>query len=521
MSLRSDAPLYAGSRGDAFFGQIALRRGYVTPQVLSECIDAQQEQILRSETPFRLGQLLLKRKALSLEQFLEILREQKRSVLSCPKCGSVYDLGNQAVEASVFCLRCEESLSFSAPEPSPMLGRYRILREIARGGMGVIYEAEDPELARKVALKVLREGDGSREWAERFRQEAVLTARLSHPNIIRIHEVATLREGSSGIPIHYIAMEYIDGETLEDAADVLPFGEKLRVFEKIVAAMAHAHQHGVFHRDLKPSNVLLNREGEPILIDFGLARWSGTPGRLTVTGEILGTFPYMAPEQVERKGPLDARTDVWGLGVLLYELLAGESPFPFTDPARLCDAILHSDPVSPHLRVGRIDRGLASICLKAMEKSRERRYPDAGELLLDLRRWSRGENIEAAPHLIGYRLGKWFRRRRAQCLFILAGFLLVAAGWYGAQIHSRGSLFQEARHSAEIAFAAGEWEKALALSELALDRRFDPQVLELAERCRLRIAEGKAQSHYESDSNTAANRTRFEECTPVGSNLRE
>ncbi len=246
------------------------------------------------------------------------------------------------------------------------IGKYRLERVIARGGMGIVYEARDPVLRRKVALKVLRRERCSTEALDRLKREAGITARLRHPNIITVLEAGSCESWETS----YIALEYIEGRTLSEA--VLEEKTPLtRMVESVARAVAYAHDRGVLHCDLKPSNVLLERSGRVVLTDFGLAR--SMP--CEASWEIVGTPAYMAPEQAAGElREIDERTDVYGLGALLYETLLRRPPFEGKTALEILGQIRWHEP--PGLEAP--GSGAAeAICRKAMSKEKSRRYPTA------------------------------------------------------------------------------------------------------------------------------------------------
>jgi serine/threonine protein kinase len=290
----------------------------------------------------------------------------------------------------------------------PQVPGYEILGELGRGGMGVVYKARQTSLNRLVALKMILAGAhaGARELA-RFRTEAEAVARLQHPNIVQIYEVGT----SAGRP--YLALEFVAGGSLEECMDGRPWPapQAAGLVETLARAIHHAHQHGIVHRDLKPANILLQRVKEekpaspdpssfllPKITDFGLAKRLAEEGgeAPTRSGAVLGTPSYMAPEQaagrVREVGPA---ADVYALGVVLYELLTGRSPFRGATPLETLEQVQTREPVPPRrLRPG-LDRDLEVVCLKCLEKEPARRYPSALALAEDLRRYRGGEPIHA------------------------------------------------------------------------------------------------------------------------------
>ncbi len=352
--------------------------------------------------------------------------------------------------------------------PLSQLGKYQVLSEFAQGGMGVLYQALDPDLERVVALKVLRDLDGGEEMIERLRREAMLAARLSHPNIITVHEVGVAQDELTQATVHFIAMDFIDGETLGHQLPLMTLAERIDVLEPVAQAVGHAHQAGVIHRDIKPSNILLTRDGRPIVTDFGLARGEGSQ-QLTRSGTVLGTDSYMAPEQVlAMDHAIDARTDVWALGVMLYMMLTDTLPFRGQAAAEIYEQILHFNPVPPRRLAPAIGRDLETICLKALEKDRQRRYCDGQALADELLRWKAGEPIAARPPSRMYRLRKWIGRNQAASLATLAMVLLVGGTLAG--LHWQSSALQQAREQARVEDRQAQVEQGLAQARQLLAR---------------------------------------------------
>ena len=307
---------------------------------------------------------------------------------------------------------------FEASDPQPKLperiGEYQIRGLLGRGGMGVVYDAEQLHPRRNVALKVLpAEVATDRRRLELFRREADALARLSHPGIASIYEVGG---GDGERP--YIAMERIDGRPLDEyVSDQEPTRrQRVALARKVCAAVGHAHDHNVVHRDIKPHNVLIDAHGEPVVLDFGLARLQDeevTQASLaSQAGSLLGTLPYMSPEQVAGKLNLDQRSDVYSLGVMLFELILGRRPHELQGLS-LVDAARSIQQQPPKLRRkdSRALRGdLRTIVLKALEKDPARRYTSAGALAADIQRYIDGRPVEAVrPNLL--RLTTSFVRR--------------------------------------------------------------------------------------------------------------
>ncbi|MBI2901574.1 MAG: protein kinase [Planctomycetes bacterium] len=304
-------------------------------------------------------------------------------------------------------------------------GGYRLLAEIGRGGNGVVYRAEQLSLGRTVALKVLRE---STDWENdenyaRFQREGQVMARLTHPDIVAVYDHGKI-DGRL-----YIAMEFAGGLTLDRWFETgfPPPEDCLRVVARIARALHYAHQNGVVHRDIKPTNIVVDHAGNPKLTDFGLAKVEGT--KLTQTHGLLGTPLYMSPEQASgRLKHLDARSDIYSLGSVMYELLAGTPPFTGTTIETILSLVAHGEPVGPRVMNPRIPRDVETICLRAMARLPVQRYATAEELADDIERFLRGEPIRARRPSTIERMLRWSRRHRAMAVVSLILSLLALAG---------------------------------------------------------------------------------------------
>lgn len=324
-------------------------------------------------------------------------------------------------------------------------GRYILIEKIGQGGMGLVSRAWDRSVGRFCAVKTLLpnvDPDNDVSFAEqcdRFLREARTAAGLSHPNIVQVYDVGAI--GTT----HYIAMEFVPGETLRaylnrSAAETRQetttsrirrdrFTGTLWIFHDVVRAVGFAHRNGIIHRDIKPENIFLTRVGDrtvPKIGDFGLAKEIGSSLRITASGTALGTPRYMSPEQVEGKGNLDARSDVFSLGCALYEVVTGTFPFDGEGAVAVMRAVTEREPVSPRKRNPAIDRDLETIILKALEKEPQRRYADGDTFAEDLKRLLMGETIAARPATFGYRLTKAVRRHRTASALVGSALLLIA-----------------------------------------------------------------------------------------------
>jgi serine/threonine-protein kinase len=281
-----------------------------------------------------------------------------------------------------------------APQAGKEFGDYELLEEIGRGGMGVVYRAIQRNLNRTVALKMILRGElATPEDLARFQTEAQAAAHLEHPNIVPVYE-AGQRDGQA-----YFSMRYVEGQTL---AEILARGplrprDAARYLAAISRAVHYAHEHGILHRDLKPSNILIDKDDRPHVTDFGLAkRVSGEASQAgrTATGAIVGTPAYMAPEQVSnRRGTPSPASDVYSIGVILYEMLTGRPPFQAPTPVDTLLLVLDQDPVRPRLLNPGVDADLEMICLKCMQKEPDLRYPNARALAADLEAYLSGEAL--------------------------------------------------------------------------------------------------------------------------------
>ena len=360
---------------------------------------------------------------------------------SCPACGKASDRHATSTADGATVL-LPESYEKEVPRPASqptaqgtrsgkagsLGGPYEIVREIARGAMGIVYKAKDPKLDRFVALKVLLAGDlAGPDQVARFQREAQAAAKLNHPHIVPIYDV-----GVAGGK-HFFTMEFVEGKSLHELFQSRnrPIEESVRWLAQVADAMEHAHKHGIIHRDLKPANILVDAEGSVRVTDFGLSK-AVHGSQLTESGTTLGTPSYMPPEQARGAiKEIDAQSDVYAMGAVLYEALTGVPPFVGETNVDTILRVVKEDPVPPRRLEPSVPAELEAVSLKALEKEKSRRYASAKEVGDDLRRWLAKEPVLARPASLGYRIrrrvernAKWFAIGAA---VLLANVILLIA----------------------------------------------------------------------------------------------
>ena len=361
------------------------------------------------------------------------------------------------------------STNSATDQDSEGFGNYDLLGEVGRGGMGIVYKARQRDLNRIVALKMIRASEcASAEEIGRFQAEARAVARLRHRNIIGIHEIG------EHLGRHFFAMDFVEGESLAVRIVRDPFSSEqaARWMVSIAQAVDHLHGQGIIHRDLKPSNILIDSDDEPIVTDFGLAKVFDSDSQATRSGAILGTPSYMSPEQAAgRHALITARSDVYSLGAMLYEMLSGRPPFREANPLDTLVQVLEGEPTLLREIAPSIPCELELICFKCLEKDPIRRYATAADLAADLTRFLRREPIDA--HLGGpwQSLGRWMRRQPSLACHLIA---LIAAGTI-LQIHYCLSDTRLSYHL-RMMLVLGLWGLSSVVWQLLLNRDRLPTV---------------------------------------------
>jgi predicted Ser/Thr protein kinase len=441
---------YSPLRQEATLGEVLVRTGQVTREQVMEGLAVQGEFSRRHELVPMLGEILVQKGYLSPAALTEALRLQRAmGRLRCESCGRFYLVSEIDLQKIYLCRKCAVPLrqadaapAETVPDPGEVqraalharnvVGKYVVVRELGRGGMGVVYKAWDTVFKRWVALKV-HTISGGVEGLVRFRREAETSAALQHPNIVPIYDVGQVGDK------HFIAMKFIEGTPLAESR--LPVDRACRILVQVARAIEVAHAKDIVHRDLKPGNVLVDAAGVPYVMDFGLAKNIFESFNVTVPGTIMGSPSYMSPEQAAGyTSKVDQKSDVYGLGALLYALLTGRPPFKEETPILTVKAVIDSEVPPPTRFNPEIPAALERIILRALSKDRGRRYPSAHPFGRDLERFLAGEPISAEDR--GTSATRPITRQRApkgKKRWVMVAVLLLLAGaacaifWFSRQ----------------------------------------------------------------------------------------
>ena len=368
--------------------------------------------------------------------------EGKKTANVCPKCNQAIFPGTQECPCEALQSKEHRESSFFIPYrelKEQTLGPYKIVEIIGRGGMGCIYKALHTALFKPVALKVMFIDQASqRPNVERFIQEAQITARLKHPNIVTVHHAGCEKD------VYYIAMDLVQGKTIAQLLDEkrLSTKESLEIIAEVAEGLQYAHEHKIVHRDIKPSNIMISANGRPIIMDFGLAKDMGFNASLTQAGNIVGSPYYMSPEQAQGK-KVDPRSDIFSLGAVFYEMLTYKKPFEGDSSLEIIQEVVAKDPFPARKIAAHIHKDLETICMKCLEKLPSMRYQNVREVAEDIRSFLRGEAIRARRSSPFYKTTKWIARNKFAsvtlafaCLFVLMT-IVVAYRLYQEQTRAQ------------------------------------------------------------------------------------
>src|SRR5579862_8239784 len=480
---------------DALLGRLLIKQGLVKEAQLYECLRASAELGERGEKPPRLGELLVRKGYLTTDAVDRILPAARKDRYLCPKCGTQFSSLGADESRFPTCKQCgavlekrertgrpgetTEMIRVDLPEDAAKVakdptrqfagGKYLLVQEVGHGGMGVVWKAWQTDLRRYVAIKILLGTMWTDTELKRFYREAQLAASLSHPNIASIYELGA-HEGK-----HYMVMEFVEGDSVarlmsptsskqgtQRAIRQLPARKAIEILRDATLAVDYAHTKKIIHRDLKPHNIMVQKaDGRVFVMDFGLAKPIRKEDSITLSDAIVGTPQYMSPEQA-RGDTVDRRTDVFSLGAVLYHMLTNRPAFDGHSPGEIMMSVLADDPPPMRKLNPRLHEDVDTICMKALDKDRERRYESAKALADDLTRYLDGEPITARPLSAREKAWKELRRRPITLALAIAtlGALLVIGAIFTFQHLQTKAKIEEFAREAHDAYAAGKYDQA-------------------------------------------------------------
>jgi tRNA A-37 threonylcarbamoyl transferase component Bud32 len=464
--------LAVDKKKEILFARQLITQGLCTLDDINKCFAEQASFEKKLKKTFPFGQMMVKNNLVPAKKFAEICREIEEKIKNTAIDTLLAD------DKNLRALMKNDLVQFAMGSIPEKFGPYRILAEIARGGMGVVYKAWDAKLRRSVALKVLKAWENpSLEDIQRFDREARLAARLKHSNIVNIYDAGVVES------VHYFTMDYVEGETLSQhlTHEKPTPTESLIVIKAMAEALAYAHGQKVIHRDVKPGNIMLDASNKPLLTDFGLAKGLSTSEshHLTKSGAALGTPAYMSPEQARGDTEIDARSDIYSLGAVLYEMLTGRPPFEGDAVGLVISAVLSQEPIPPSKLKPNVDASIEAICFKAMAKNPQQRYQTAQEMAEDIARCLSHETVKAKPVTSLRRLGTRIAKHAFVFIFVgaLCAIIALVSMWFGLVWLKEYNKAQQDYEAGKSLLAQQNYAAALPLlNEAARHRRFYGQV---------------------------------------------